>query len=228
MESYALETRDLTKTYESAAGPIYALDEVNLRIKKNEAVAIMGPSGSGKSTFLNMVGLLDKPTRGDVFIDGTSTSILNARQVTEIRRNRIGFIFQQYNLISTLTARENVQLPLYLQGKSIDEINRKISNIVEKLNLDERFLEHFPKQLSGGQQQRVAIARSLIADPAIVLGDEPTGNLDSKSSEQTMELLKSLHETMGLTLVVVTHDPIVARYMERKITMRAGRLFESK
>jgi putative ABC transport system ATP-binding protein len=228
MESYALETRDLTKTYESAAGPVYALDEVNLRIKKNEAVAIMGPSGSGKSTFLNMVGLLDKPTNGDVFIDGASTSTLNARQATEIRRSRIGFIFQQYNLISTLTARENIQLPLYLQGKSIDEINRKISNTVEKLDLDERFLEHFPKQLSGGQQQRVAIARSLIADPAIVLGDEPTGNLDSKSSGQTMELLKSLHETMGLTLVVVTHDPIVARYMERKITMRDGRLFESK
>lgn len=228
MESYALETKDLTKTYESAAGPVYALDEVNLRIKKNEAVAIMGPSGSGKSTFLNMVGLLDKPTNGDVFIDGASTSTLNARQATEIRRSRIGFIFQQYNLISTLTARENIQLPLYLQGKSIDEINRKISNTVEKLDLDERFLEHFPKQLSGGQQQRVAIARSLIADPAIVLGDEPTGNLDSKSSGQTMELLKSLHETMGLTLVVVTHDPIVARYMERKITMRDGRLFESK
>jgi putative ABC transport system ATP-binding protein len=228
MESYALETRDLTKTYESAAGPVYALDEVNLRIKKNEAVAIMGPSGSGKSTFLNMVGLLDKPTNGDVFIDGASTSTLNARQATEIRRSRIGFIFQQYNLISTLTARENIQLPLYLQGKSIDEINRKISNTVEKLDLDERFLEHFPKQLSGGQQQRVAIARSLIADPAIVLGDEPTGNLDSKSSGQTMELLKSLHETMGLTLVVVTNDPIVARYMERKITMRDGRLFESK
>ena len=228
MENCALETIDLTKTYESAAGAIHALDGVNLRIKKNEAVAIMGPSGSGKSTFLNMIGLLDKPTNGDVLIDGVSTSTLNGRRITEIRRNRIGFIFQQYNLISTLTARENIQLPLYLQGRSIDEINKKINNITKKLDLDERFLEHFPKQLSGGQQQRVAIARSLITDPAIILGDEPTGNLDSKSSEQTMELLKSLHKTMGLTLMVVTHDPIVAEYMRRMVTMNDGKLFESE
>jgi len=173
-----------------------------------------------------MIGLLDRPTKGEVLIDGIHTSRLNDDALTSIRREKVGFIFQQYNLISTLTARENIQLPLYLQGRSISEINRKISFIVEKLSLDEKFLEHFPAQLSGGQQQRVAIARALVSEPAIVLGDEPTGNLDSNTSEQTMKLLKELHETTGLTMLMVTHDMHIAEYMERVVTIRDGRLYE--
>ena len=226
MADYALETSGLTKVYRTAGGEVNALIDADMRVKKGENVAVIGPSGSGKSTFLSMIGLLDRPTKGEVLIDGTRTSMLNDDALTSIRRKKIGFIFQQYNLISTLTARENIQLPLYLQGRSIGEINRKISSIVEKLSLDERFLEHFPAQLSGGQQQRVAIARALVSEPAIVLGDEPTGNLDSKTSEQTMKLLKELHETTGLTMLMVTHDMHIAEYMERVVTIRDGRLYE--
>jgi putative ABC transport system ATP-binding protein len=226
MADYALETSGLTKVYRTAGGEVNALIDADMRVKKGENVAVIGPSGSGKSTFLSMIGLLDRPTKGEVLIDGTRTSRLNDDALTSIRRKKIGFIFQQYNLISTLTARENIQLPLYLQGRSIGEINRKISSIVEKLSLDERFLEHFPAQLSGGQQQRVAIARALVSEPAIVLGDEPTGNLDSKTSEQTMKLLKELHETTGLTMLMVTHDMHIAEYMERVVTIRDGRLYE--
>lgn len=226
MSDLALETAGLTKVYETAGGDIDALVDADIRVRRGENVAVIGPSGSGKSTFLSMVGLLDRPTKGEVLIDGIHTSSLNDDALTSIRRKKIGFIFQQYNLISTLTARENIQLPLYLQGRSISEIDRKISAIVEKLSLDERFLEHFPAQLSGGQQQRVAIARALVSEPALVLGDEPTGNLDSKTSMQTMELLKELHETTGLTMLVVTHDMRIAEYMERVVTIRDGRLYE--
>jgi putative ABC transport system ATP-binding protein len=226
MADYALETSDLAKIYKTAGGEVNALIDADIRVKKGENVAVIGPSGSGKSTFLSMIGLLDRPTKGEVLIDGIRTSRLNDDALTRIRREKVGFIFQQYNLISTLTARENIQLPLYLQGRSISEINRKISSIVEKLSLDEKFLEHFPAQLSGGQQQRVAIARALVSEPAIVLGDEPTGNLDSNTSEQTMELLKELHETTGLTMLMVTHDMHIAEYMERVVTIRDGRLYE--
>jgi len=226
MADYALETSGLTKVYRTAGGEVNALIDADIRVKKGENVAVIGPSGSGKSTFLSMIGLLDRPTKGEVLIDGIHTSRLNDDALTSIRREKVGFIFQQYNLISTLTARENIQLPLYLQGRSISEINRKISFIVEKLSLDEKFLEHFPAQLSGGQQQRVAIARALVSEPAIVLGDEPTGNLDSNTSEQTMKLLKELHETTGLTMLMVTHDMHIAEYMERVVTIRDGRLYE--
>jgi len=226
MSDLALETMGLTKIYKTAGGDINALVDADIRVRKGENVAVIGPSGSGKSTFLSMIGLLDRPTRGEVLIDGIRTSRLNDNSLTGIRRRKIGFIFQQYNLVSTLTARENIQLPLYLQGRSISEIDRKISSIVEKLSLDERFLEHFPAQLSGGQQQRVAIARALVSEPAIVLGDEPTGNLDSKTSEQTMKMLKELNETMGLTMLLVTHDMRIAEYMERVVTIRDGRLYE--
>lgn len=226
MNDYALETVDLTKIYRTAAAEVEALVDASLRVRKGESIAIMGPSGSGKSTFLSMIGLLDKPTKGEVIIDGVATSRLRDDGITRIRRERIGFIFQQYNLISTLTARENIQLPLYLQGRSIEDINRQISTIVKRFDLEERFLEHFPAQLSGGQQQRIAIARALVSDPAIVLGDEPTGNLDSKTSDQTMDLLEELHDSMGLTLIMVTHDPEVAKHMERIATIKDGRLYE--
>jgi putative ABC transport system ATP-binding protein len=227
MSDFALETIGLTKIYTTAGGDVSALVDADLKVKKGEQVAVIGPSGSGKSTFLSMIGLLDRPTGGEVIIDDVRTSKLRDRGLTEMRRKRIGFIFQQYNLISTLTARENIQLPLYLQGMSLDEINKKISSITERLALDERFLEHFPQQLSGGQQQRVAIARALVGGPAIVLGDEPTGNLDSKTSEQTMELLQELNATMGLTMLVVTHDMHIAEYMKRVVTIRDGRLYEN-
>ena len=226
MNDYALETVDLTKIYRTAAAEVEALVDASLQVRKGESIAIMGPSGSGKSTFLSMIGLLDKPTKGEVIIDGVATSRLRDDGITRIRRERIGFIFQQYNLISTLTARENIQLPLYLQGRSIEDINRQISTIVKRFDLEERFLEHFPAQLSGGQQQRIAIARALVSDPAIVLGDEPTGNLDSKTSDQTMDLLEELHDSMGLTLITVTHDPEVAKHMERIATIKDGRLYE--
>jgi len=226
MNNLALETVNLTKIYKIPGGDVNALIDANMKVENGETVAVIGPSGSGKSTFLSMIGLLDRPTRGEVLIDGIPTSKLNDGGLTSIRRKKVGFIFQQYNLISTLTARENIQLSLYLQGRSISEIDRKISDITEKLSLDEKFLEHFPAQLSGGQQQRVAIARALVAEPAIVLADEPTGNLDSKTSEQTMNLLKELHDSTGLTMLIVTHDMHIAGYMERIITIRDGRLYE--
>jgi putative ABC transport system ATP-binding protein len=221
-----IELKDVTKSYKMGGEIIHALKAVNLKIKEGEFVAIMGPSGSGKSTLLNIIGCLDKPDSGDIYIDKIKTNDLDDEELTKIRRNKIGFVFQQFNLIPLLTALENVELPLIfkyrntLSEKEGKEIALKCLKMAE---LDEKFASHNPNQLSGGQQQRVAIARALANNPPILLCDEPTGSLDSKTGQKILELLKKLNNS-GKTVVVVTHDLTVAKYADRVIHLRDGEI----
>jgi putative ABC transport system ATP-binding protein len=219
-----IKLKNVTKTYKMGEEIIYALKNVNLEIKEGEFVSIMGPSGSGKSTLLNIIGCLDKPTEGEVYIDGIRTNDLGDDELTKIRRDKIGFVFQQFNLIPLLTALENVELPLifkYKNAMSENERRKRALECLKMAELDERFASHKPNQLSGGQQQRVAIARALANNPPILLCDEPTGALDSKTGNRIMNLLKKLNEN-GKTIVVVTHDPNVAKYGDRIVYIRDG------
>ncbi|MBP2146002.1 putative ABC transport system ATP-binding protein [Methanofollis sp. W23] len=213
---------DVVKVYPRVAGDVRSLDGVSLSIDPGEFVAIMGPSGSGKSTLLNQVGCLDTPTEGDVIINGVNTRTLSDDALTELRRDAIGFIFQKFNLIPVLTARENVEYPYIIKHKHQEQNGRGLA-LLEKVGLDAELATHTPNELSGGQQQRVAIARALVNDPAILLCDEPTGNLDSKMSVQIMDLLKRLNEA-GKTVVMVTHDPSTAEYAGRVVRLKDGRL----
>jgi len=221
-----IELRDVTKTYRVGGEVIYALRSINLKIGSGEFVAVMGPSGSGKSTLLNIIGCLDRPDSGEVYIDGIKTSHLEEDKLTEIRRDKIGFVFQQFNLIPLLTALENVELPLifkYRNRLSEKERRERALRCLRMGELDERFANHYPNQLSGGQQQRVAIARALANNPPILLCDEPTGSLDSKTGEKILKLLKRLNRE-GKTVVVVTHDRYVAEHAHRIIYLRDGRI----
>ena len=221
-----IELRDVTKTYRVGGEVIYALRSINLKIGSGEFVAVMGPSGSGKSTLLNIMGCLDRPDSGEVYIDGIKTSHLEEDKLTEIRRDKIGFVFQQFNLIPLLTALENVELPLifkYRNRLSEKERRERALRCLRMAELDERFANHYPNQLSGGQQQRVAIARALANNPPILLCDEPTGSLDSKTGEKILKLLKRLNRE-GKTVVVVTHDRSVAEHAHRIIYLRDGRI----
>lgn len=222
-----IELRDVTKTYTIGNEVIYALKSINLKIEKGEFVAVMGPSGSGKSTLLNIIGCLDRPDSGEVYIDGIKTNSLKDDELTEIRRNKVGFVFQQFNLIPLLTALENVELPLIFKYKNrLSERERRDRAIrcLKMAELDERFANHYPNQLSGGQQQRVAIARALVNNPPILLCDEPTGSLDSKTGEKILKLLKRLNRE-GKTVVIVTHDTSVAEYTHRIVYLRDGRVY---
>ena len=222
-----IKLKNVTKTYKMGGEIIYALKNVNLRIKEGEFVSIMGPSGSGKSTMLNIIGCLDKPTEGEVYIDNIKTNDLDDDGLTKIRRDKIGFVFQQFNLIPLLTALENVELPLifkYRNSMSEEERMERALKCLKMAELEERFANHKPNQLSGGQQQRVAIARALANDPPIILADEPTGALDSKTGERIMQLLKKLNEEDKKTVVVVTHDINVARFGERIIYLKDGEI----
>ena len=205
---------DVTKVYRSGAYEVLALNGVSMEVEEGEFVAIMGPSGSGKSTLLNLIGCLDKPTEGKVFINGVDTSQLSDRELTELRRDTIGFIFQQYNLIPTLTALENVELPMIFKGTSKLERQRRAEELLTIVGLEDE-MHRKPTELSGGQQQRVAIARALANNPAILLCDEPTGNLDTRSGTVVMEIISRLNEEEGVTVVLVTHDPAVAEFAER-------------
>ena len=225
MEEVVLE--DVYKVYTIGFQKVYALSGVSLKIDKGESVAIMGPSGSGKSTLLNMIGCLDKPTKGKVLIDGIETAKLGDDELTRLRREKIGFIFQQYNLIPTLTALENVELPMIFRGLNAKKREKRARELLEKVGL-EKEMDRKPTELSGGQQQRVAIARALANNPAILLCDEPTGNLDSKSGEVIMNILKSLNEEEGVTLVIVTHDPAIASYAQRTVRIRDGKIVEQE
>ncbi|WP_423792502.1 ABC transporter ATP-binding protein [Methanocaldococcus indicus] len=221
-----IELKNVTKTYKMGEETIYALKNVNLKIKKGEFVSIMGPSGSGKSTMLNIIGCLDKPTEGEVYIDNILINKLDDDELTKIRRDKIGFVFQQFNLIPVLTALENVELPLifkYRNSMSKEERKKRALECLKMAELDERFANHRPNQLSGGQQQRVAIARALANNPPIILADEPTGALDSKTGEKIMKLLKKLNES-GKTIVVVTHDINVAKFGDRIIYLKDGEI----
>lgn len=217
---------NMCKIYEIGDNSIYALNNVSLHIAKHEFVAIIGPSGSGKSTLMNMLGCLDVPTSGEYFLDGSEISKLNDNQLAEIRNNKIGFIFQGFNLLKKLTAIENVELPLIYQGIGHKERYKRSVEALEKVGLKER-IHHTPNELSGGQQQRVAIARALVSNPPLILADEPTGNLDTKSGAEVMKTLKLLHRN-GNTIVLITHDNNVASQAERIIKIQDGIVVENE
>ena len=219
-----IEVRNAGKTYYQGTREVHALRNVSLTIVKGEFLSIMGPSGSGKSTLLNLIGGLDQPTSGEIFIDGRPIHGIPDDELTLIRRRRVGFVFQFFNLLPVLTALENVSLPLLLEGIPLDKIRPKAIRLLEQVGLGER-AEHRPEQLSGGEMQRVAIARALISEPAVLLADEPTGNLDSRTSEEIFMLLADLNEK-GQTIVMVTHDPKAAAYGTRIITLKDGALSE--
>ncbi len=219
-----IELKHASKKYQQGGREVHALRDVSLNIRKGEFLSVMGPSGSGKSTLLNLIGGLDQPTHGEIFIDGRPLHGISDDELTLIRRRRVGFIFQFFNLLPILSAVENVSLPLLLEGTPFSEIRPKAAALLEQMGLGER-VEHRPEQLSGGEMQRVAICRALISNPAVLLADEPTGNLDSHTSEEIFLLLKSLNE-QGQTIVMVTHDPKAAAYGTRIITLKDGALSE--
>ena len=216
-----LETKDLRKIYGSGDTEVKALDGVNLSVENGEFVAIVGTSGSGKSTLLHMLGGLDRPTSGSVIVDGKDIFRLKDEALTIFRRRKIGFVFQSYNLVPVLNVYENIVLPIQLDGRRVDE--DFIGKIVKTLGLDGR-LDALPSQLSGGQQQRVAIARALAAKPAIILADEPTGNLDSKTSQDVLGLLKVTSQKFAQTIVMITHNEEIAQMADRVIRIEDGRI----
>lgn len=218
-----LETKDLRKTYGQGVAQVHALDGIDLTVEKGEFAAIVGTSGSGKSTFLNMIGGLDVPTSGEVIVDGKKLQDLSDDELTVFRRRKIGFIFQQYNLIPMLTVWENVILPLKLDGKCVDEAY--ILELIELLGLSKR-MDSTPGKLSGGQQQRVAIARALAIKPAIILADEPTGNLDSKTSQDVLGLLKVTSAKFRQTVVMITHNEEIAQLADRILRIEDGKLIK--
>jgi putative ABC transport system ATP-binding protein len=219
-----IHTENLSKTYRMGEVEVQALRDVNLEIKDGEFIAIIGPSGSGKSTLLNLIGCLDTPTSGVVFIDGIDTGKLSENGLAEIRREKIGFIFQQFNLIHTLNALENIALPMFFAGVGREVRLKKAEELLVKVGLGDR-IYHKPSELSGGQQQRVAIARSLSNDPAIIIGDEPTGNVDTETGNTIMSILEGLNRE-GRTIIVVTHDAEIAAHAGRKKRMRDGRVLD--
>jgi putative ABC transport system ATP-binding protein len=215
-----IELRNAGKTYQQGSREVRALRDVSFVINKGEFLSIMGPSGSGKSTLLNLMGGLDQPTSGEVFIDSRPLHGITDNELTLIRRRRVGYIFQLFNLLPLLTAEENVGLPLLLDGQPFSEVKPRAAALLDKVGLKER-AEHRPEQLSGGEMQLVAIARALITGPAVILADEPTGNLDSHTSEEIFLLLKAFNN-QGQTIVMVTHDPKAAAYGSRIITLKDG------
>ena len=220
-----LETKDLRKIYGSGDTEVRALDGVNLQIENGEFVAIVGTSGSGKSTLLHMLGGLDRPTEGKVFVDGKDIFSLKDEALTIFRRRKIGFVFQSYNLVPVLNVYENIVLPIELDGGKVNK--EFVQRIVQTLGLDGR-LDALPSQLSGGQQQRVAIARALAAAPAIILADEPTGNLDSKTSQDVLSLLKVTSQKFSQTIVMITHNEEIAQMSDRIIRIEDGKIVTRK
>ena len=214
--------RDLTKTYLLGQNKVRALRGISLEVQSGEFVAVMGPSGSGKSTLMNLIGCLDRPTSGEYWLTGRAVSQMSADELADIRNNRIGFVFQGFNLLARSNALKNVLLPLMYAGFPRSEQVRRARKILQVVGLGSR-LHHLPSQLSGGQQQRVAIARALVNDPPLLLADEPTGNLDSRTSLEIIAVLQALNE-QGLTIVLVTHDPDVAAYAKRQVVFRDGRI----
>lgn len=218
-----IEAKGLSKIYGAGENQVVALDRVNLEIASSDFISIMGPSGSGKSTLLHLLSGLDKPTSGSLSYDGKDIYNLSDKELSAFRRQRIGFIFQQFNLLPVLTAKENIIMPLLLDKKQPDEAY--LTQIAQLLGIEDR-LSHLPHELSGGQQQRVAIARALIAKPDIIFADEPTGNLDSKSGSEVMDMLNGIWKKMGKTLVVITHDSRIAHMADRQFVIVDGVLSE--
>jgi len=218
-----LNVQDLRKDLQLGEVTVQALKGVTLNVARGEFMGIIGPSGSGKSTLLGLIGGLDNPTSGKVFIDGTDITSMNERALTRIRNEKIGFVFQFFNLIPTLTALENVSLPIQFSRKRRADPGKRAKELLDMLGLGDRF-HHGPTQLSGGQQQRVAIARALANDPALILCDEPTGSLDSESSDTVMSALRGVQQEMHTTVIIVTHDPNIASQLDRLVTLVDGHI----
>jgi putative ABC transport system ATP-binding protein len=219
---WVIEARNLTKTYMMGAFEVQALRDVSFTITRGEMVSIMGPSGSGKSTMMNTLGCLDRPTSGEYILDGEFVADMNDDQLASVRNRKVGFVFQSFNLLSRLTALGNVELPLRYAGMTEGRRERARAAL-EAVGLSDR-MTHRPYELSGGQQQRVAVARALVNNPAIIMADEPTGNLDSKVGKEIMSLLLNLNKDRGTTLIIVTHDPNIAEQTQRVIRLRDGEL----
>jgi putative ABC transport system ATP-binding protein len=222
METYVLETKQLTKVYRNNGSEVHALQGVNLAIQPGEMVAVMGPSGCGKSTLLHLLGGLDSPTRGEVHINGRRIDTMTEAQRAVLRRREVGFVFQAFNLISNLSVGDNIELPALIAGFSLRQTRQRMEALMSALGISEK--DHsIPAQLSGGEKQRVALARALINQPAILLADEPTGNLDSKNAFDVLRLLRHTHN-QGQTTLIVTHDPNVASIAQRVVLMKDGRI----
>ncbi len=221
----AVRLENVSKAFARGKEQVIALEGINLQIKSGEFVALMGASGSGKSTLLNLIAGLDAPSRGEIFLNDQQISGWKDNQLTQFRRNQIGFIFQFFNLLPTLTAEENAALPLLMAGKGKAAWQQQVDQWFKRLGLLDR-KSHYPSELSGGQMQRVAIVRALVHQPSLILADEPTGNLDSKTGEEVLFVLKEIAEDLGVTLVIVTHDPKVAAYGHRVITLKDGQILE--
>jgi putative ABC transport system ATP-binding protein len=219
-----VEAVDLYKTYQMGSVEVHALRGLSMTIAKGEVIAIMGPSGSGKSTLMNMLGCLDKPSSGAYLLNGENVQNMNSDQLADIRNRQVGFVFQSYNLMSRSTALANVMMPLrYRRTNGIEDHRQIAEDLLVRVGLEDR-INHKPTEMSGGQQQRVAIARALVNDPSIVLADEPTGNLDSRSGDEIMELLLGLNKEKKVTLIIVTHDPEIAALTQRTIKLFDGRV----
>jgi putative ABC transport system ATP-binding protein len=217
-----IQTRNLKKLYTTEEVETTALNNVNLEVKQGEFVAIMGPSGCGKSTLLNLIGLLDNPSDGEYFFLEQEVSKYTERKRANLRKNNIGFVFQSFNLIDELTVYENVELPLLYLGYTASERKKRVNEVLERMQIMHR-KNHFPQQLSGGQQQRVAVGRAVVANPKLILADEPTGNLDSAHGEEVMNLMAKLHEE-GTTIIMVTHSPAYAEYAQRVVHLFDGHI----
>lgn len=218
-----LKVENLTKTYGSGENLVHAVDDVSFSVEKGEFVAIVGASGSGKSTLLHLIGGVDRPTSGKIFVDGNDISKMNDDKLAVFRRRQVGIVYQFYNLIPILTVEENITLPCDLDGRGVDR--ERLEMILDSFGLRAR-RKHLPNQLSGGQQQRTSIARALINNPSLVLADEPTGNLDSKSSEEVMSMLKMCNQSYGQTVIMITHNLDIAKQADRIITISDGKIFE--
>ena len=227
MDDYILETKGLSKTYVMGDIQVHALRHVDLKIKRGNFIAIMGASGSGKTTFMNLLGCLDKPSAGSYVLDGVPVHEMNDAQLTSIRNQKIGYVFQNFYLLSRTTALENAELPLlYSRDCNLHQRREKAMKALETVGIADR-AKHFPNQLSGGQQQRVAIARAIVNDPSFILADEPTGNLDTRTSIEVMAVFQELH-AQGKTVVLVTHEHDIAQYAHRHITFRDGKIISDK